>query len=64
MNTYETKPNVALANRMMELSLNDKKKESSEINADEPAWLSLARKLGFVCFNEFGGLPTWLPSLR
>jgi len=57
MNINETKTNVALANRMMELSLNDKKKESSEINADEPAWLSLSRKLGLVCFNEFG-LPT------
>ena len=53
----ETKQNSALANRVTELSLNHTESELSKKNADEPAWLLSARKVGFVCFDELG-LPT------
>jgi len=64
MNITETKPNVALAPRIPELSLNRTELESSKRNADEPAWyepawLLSARKVGRVRFAELG-----LPTLR
>jgi len=59
MNISKTKPNVALAKRVTELSLNHKELEASRRNADEPAWLLSARKVGRVRFAELG-----LPTLR
>ena len=55
----ETKPNVASAPRITELSLSHKALEISERNPDEPAWLLSARKEGFMSFDELG-----LPTLR
>jgi len=53
----ETKQNSALANRVRELSLNHTQSELSKRNADEPAWLLSARKVGRTRFAELG-LPT------
>jgi Fe-S cluster assembly protein SufD len=58
MNTRtKTKPNVAPAPRVKELSSSHKALEISERNRDEPAWLLSARKAGFMSFDKLG-LPT------
>jgi uncharacterized protein len=58
MNTRtETKPNVAPAPRVKELSASHEALEISERNRDEPAWLLSARKSGFMSFDKLG-LPT------
>ena len=59
MNINENKPNVALANRVLDLSFNGKEQGSSESNADEPAWLLSDREVGRARFAELG-----LPTLR
>jgi len=56
-NITETKPNVAREPRIPEFSLNSKDRALSEGNADEPAWLLSARKVGRARFAKLG-LPT------
>jgi hypothetical protein len=56
-NRTKTKPNVASAPRIQELSLSHKALEISEKNPDEPTWLLSARKAGFMSFDKLG-LPT------
>ena len=53
----ESKPGAGSAYRVTELSLNHTESELPKRNADEPAWLLSARKVGRTRFAELG-LPT------